>query len=99
MNCKALGTRARINKSRVSRLVHDLISRGLVEMQGCVADQRQSVVRLTANGRQFYEECSPLVLEIARQVEEAIEPSDREPFARALLKLTEQSERLASGRW
>lgn len=96
MNCKQLGAHAGMNKSRVSRVVHDLVTRQLIEMRSDTADQRKSIVGLTADGQRLYKECSPLVINTAAQIEEAIEPNDREAFMRVLLRLTERAKRLAS---
>jgi hypothetical protein len=38
------------------------------------------------------------LMELCRRIEEAIEPTDREAFDRALMKLTQRAKQLASKR-
>jgi DNA-binding MarR family transcriptional regulator len=57
-------------------------------------DRRAVFLRLTAQGQQVYRDGWPLLVAQARQIEEAIEPEDREAFNRTLLKLTEKAKQL-----
>jgi len=96
LNGKQVGAHTGMHKTNVSRIVHGLIARNLIESNYRPRDQRAMYLRLTVEGQQRYRECSPLVMELARHLEDAIELEDREAFTRVLLKLTERAKYLAS---
>src|SRR4051812_20567093 len=93
LNSKEVGVHACMQKTNVSRAVKELVARDLIETRQSPLDKRVLHLRLTSQGRQLYQESSPLLTELARRFEEAIEPSDREAFDRALTKLAGRAKR------
>lgn len=94
LNGKQVGVHTGMHKTAVSRIAHDLAARRLIERQASPVDQREVHLRLTAQGEQIYREGWPVLVAQARQIEEAIEPADREAFNRALLKLAGRAKQL-----
>ena len=60
------------------------------------ADLRESFLSLTPAGRQIYDDLTPIALNFAKRLEDAIAPGDRPAFERAMQSLTERSATLTS---
>ena len=67
LRMKELARRTVLTRSRVSKLVDELVGRGLVERGDDPADRRSSVVAITAAGRRALKKGAPIYLDgIAR---------------------------------
>jgi DNA-binding MarR family transcriptional regulator len=55
-----LGQRAVVSRSRVSRVVDELVSAGLVERRANPSDRRSAIAALTASGRSRFRRAAPV---------------------------------------
>jgi DNA-binding MarR family transcriptional regulator len=95
MTGKAIGNRSTMHKTKVSRAVATLQERKLLTRRANRADLREAFLTLTPAGRAIYEQATPIALDFARRLMDAIDPSDRGVLIRALSKLTDQAEKLS----
>ena len=96
MTGKAIGAHSHMHKTKVSRAVAMLEKRKLLMRRVNRSDLRESFLSLTPEGRAIYEDLAPGATAFARHLSEAIEPADREAFARALQRLIERAKPLAA---
>jgi DNA-binding MarR family transcriptional regulator len=96
MTGKAIGAHSHMHKTKVSRAVALLERRKLVTRRANRADLRESFLTLTPTGRAMYDDLAPIALEFAKRLSEAIEPTDRAAFERAVDRLTQRSAELAA---
>lgn len=82
MTARNIGARTHMHKTKVSRAVGDLLTRGLIDRHENEADRREAFVRLSAAGRDVYEIIAPLGLAYQRRLVEGIAPEDMEALAR-----------------
>ncbi len=59
---KAIGAHSRMHKTKVSRAVLDLETRGLLSRSANPADKREAFLSLTGAGEAVYREIAPLAL-------------------------------------
>ena len=85
-----------MHKTKVSRAVALLEKRKLLARRANRADLRESFLTLTPAGRAMYDDLAPIALQFTKRLSEAIEPSDRTAFERAVDRLTARSAELAS---
>lgn len=97
MTGKAIGLHSQMHKTKVSRAVALLERRKMVARRANREDLREAFLSLTPSGEDIYREAAPIALDFARQLLEVVEPADRAALDRALQRLTERSEQLASG--
>ncbi|HWV55121.1 MarR family winged helix-turn-helix transcriptional regulator [Pseudorhodoplanes sp.] len=95
MTGKAIGEHSHMHKTKVSRAVALLEKRKLVVRRVNRADLRESLLSLTPEGRAIYDDLAPGAVGFARHLLEAIDPADRDAFARALERLIERAKPLA----
>jgi DNA-binding MarR family transcriptional regulator len=95
MTGKAVGEHSHMHKTKVSRAVALLEKRKLLERRVNRSDLRESFLSLTPEGRAIYDDLAPGAVSFARQLIEAIDPADRDAFARALQCLIERAKPLA----
>ena len=95
MTGKAIGEHSHMHKTKVSRAVALLEKRKLLVRRVNRSDLRESFLSLTPEGRAIYDDLAPGAMALARHLTEAIDPADREPFARALERLIERAKPLA----
>jgi len=95
MTGKAVGEHSHMHKTKVSRAVALLEKRKLVMRRVNRSDLRESFLSLTPEGRAIYEELAPGAAAFAQYLVEAIDPGDRDAFARALQCLIERAKPLA----
>lgn len=79
-----------MHKTKVSRAVTTLRGRSLISSNGDPGDLRSVYLILTPEGRQVYNECASIMIDLARRIEDAIDPGDRDSFERVLRKLVAQ---------
>jgi DNA-binding MarR family transcriptional regulator len=96
MTGKAVGARSHMHKTKVSRAVALLEKRRLIMRRTNRADLRESFLSLTPAGRQIYDDLTPIALDFAKRLDDAIAPADRPAFDRAMQSLTERSATLAA---
>ncbi|ESR22909.1 hypothetical protein N177_4046 [Lutibaculum baratangense AMV1] len=87
--------RGRMHKTKVSRTVSELESRGLVSRRVSQVDMRVAHLSLTTQGRALYERIVPLAAEFAEGLADGVGEDDMEALERALEAITEQAEKLA----
>jgi DNA-binding MarR family transcriptional regulator len=68
VSSKQIGAHSRMHKTKVSRAVAELESRGLVQRAANPGDKREAIVALTADGAATYREIVPLALAYERDV-------------------------------
>jgi DNA-binding MarR family transcriptional regulator len=96
MTGKEIGAHSHMHKTKVSRAVAELEKRKFLSRRTNRADQRESLLSLTAAGRSIYEELAPSALEFTKRLVEVVEPRDRAAFDRALKQLSERSAALVA---
>ena len=96
MTGKAVGAHSHMHKTKVSRAVALLEKRKMVMRRTNRADLRESFLSLTPAGRQIYDDLTPIALDFAKRLQDAIAPSDRAAFERAMQSLTERSATLTA---
>jgi DNA-binding MarR family transcriptional regulator len=89
----AFGARNRMHKTRVSRAVAALLSRGLVQRTASLIDMRQAPLQLSARGEQLYSQIAPLAREYLARLENELSSEERAALDRSLTRLTERSRR------
>lgn len=95
MTGKAIGSHSHMHKTKVSRAVALLEKRRLVIRRVNRSDLREAFLSLTPEGRAIYDDLAPGAVSFARHLIEAIDPADRDAFARALQRLIERAKPLA----
>lgn len=95
MTAKDIGTHSRMHKTKVSRAVASLESKGLVERQPNIEDMRESFLELTSKGRKIYTDLIPDALAFSRALVASLSSEEQESLERILEQLTETSFRLA----
>jgi DNA-binding MarR family transcriptional regulator len=86
----AFGIRNRMHKTRVSRAVSALSSRGLVQRTASLADMRQAPLRLSSQGMQLYNQIAPLARDYLARLENELSSEERTTLDRSLTQLTER---------
>lgn len=95
MTGKAVGAHSHMHKTKVSRAVALLEKRKWLVRRVNRSDLREAFLSLTPEGRAIYEDLAPGAVAFARHIVEAIDPADRDAFARALQQIIRHSKPLA----
>jgi DNA-binding MarR family transcriptional regulator len=93
---KALGAKNQMHKTKVSRVVAELLKRELVARRPNQIDLREAFLELTPHGKGLYDECAPLAVEFVMRLGTAISPEDRQVLDRSLTRLAERAQKLIS---
>lgn len=96
MTGKAVGEHTHMHKTKVSRAVALLEKNKFLVRRVNRSDLRESFLSLTPEGRAVYDDLAPGAVAFARHLIEAIDPADRDAFARALQQLIRRSKPLAA---
>ncbi len=96
LTAKALGARCHMHKTKVSRHIARLLERNLISRSTNPVDQRQAFLCLTPLGQELYGKCAPIAADFSRQLEDAVDASDRKIFDRCLTKIVAQTWHLRS---
>ena len=84
-----LSTGVLVSKSRVTRLMNDMVEKGYVTREKATDDRRVTFALLTATGRAEFERASSVfAASFDRHFAENIAPADRENLTRILSQLT-----------
>ena len=78
---------AALDKVQVSRAVAGLIQMGLVARQIDAADRRNSVLNMTASGREIYDQIVPEALEFEANLKDGFSDAEAHQLDALLLKL------------
>ena len=86
-----LGDRVVLSRTRVSRIVDDLVGSGLVERVANPADGRSSFAQLTEKGRAELRRAAPTYLAgIERHFLDLLDPRERKVLSTALRRVAER---------
>lgn len=97
LTARDIGELAQMHKTKVSRAVTELESRGLISRSENRQDRRESFVSLTPPGLRIYRQIVPLALAFQARWTEGIAPDELKAFERVLSTLTERGRLLAGG--
>lgn len=81
-----------MHKTKVSRAVAALESRGLIERRENAADKREAILRLRPEGRRIYRDLVPRALAFTAELEAVLSAADRHALDAVLLKLTTRAQ-------
>lgn len=87
MSLKSLAREANIDKSRASKSVASLTSRGLIERKTDEQDGRGIQLSLSPKGQELYAEVFPQALSRNNEILDALSPAEKELFDTILDKL------------
>jgi DNA-binding MarR family transcriptional regulator len=96
MTGKSIGAHSHMHKTKVSRAVALLEKRKLLTRKANRDDLREALLTLTPAGRAMYDDLAPIALDFANRLSDAVAPSDRAAFDRAIDQLTDRSADLAA---
>lgn len=74
-------------KNTLSRAIHNLVRRGLIERAARKDDRRSFHLRLTAQGRAVYDEALPFFVQMQDDMLRALAPAERERLSVLLAKV------------
>jgi DNA-binding MarR family transcriptional regulator len=97
LTSRDIGELSQMHKTKVSRAVTELDSRGLVMRSENRNDRREAFVELSAPGRRIYDEIVPMALAFEQRLLDGISPDERTTFERVLATLTERGRLLSAG--
>jgi DNA-binding MarR family transcriptional regulator len=97
LTARDIGELAQMHKTKVSRAVTELESRGLISRSENRQDKRESFVSLTPPGLRIYRQIVPLALAFEARWTDGIAPEELKVFERVLSTLTERGRLLAGG--
>lgn len=87
LSAREVAERTAMDKVAVSRAVAELMRDGRVRRATADHDKRQSVLSLTAKGREVYDEVAPLALTHERRLLAHLDAEEREWLGRIIAKL------------
>lgn len=97
LTSRDIGEHSRMHKTKVSRAVTELESRGWVERSENRADRREAFVALSGPGRRIYEQIVPMALAFEQRMMAGIGEEDRKTFEAVLALLIERGRLLSAG--
>lgn len=97
LTSRDIGELSQMHKTKVSRAVSELDTRGLVERSENRDDRREAFVALSAPGRRIYDEIVPMALAFEQRLLDGISSEERTSFERVLATLTERGRLLSAG--
>lgn len=89
-----LAERATLDRARLSKAIRSLQIKQLVVRTAMPGDHRRALVRLSESGWAVVRELHPLIVEINARVLSVLDETTRAMLDDALLRLTEQAERV-----
>lgn len=97
LTSRDIGELSQMHKTKVSRAVTELDSRGLVIRSENKSDRREAFVELSGPGRRIYDEIVPMALAFEQRLLDGISAEERTTFERVLATLTERGRLLSAG--
>lgn len=95
MTATEIGTHAQMHKTKVSRAVSGLATRGYVLRERNSADQREALLQLTDEGRRVYDELVPSARAFNKALESMLTDDEKALLRSMLDRLTSRSRDLA----
>ncbi len=97
LTSRDIGEHSRMHKTKVSRAVTELESRGWIARSENRSDRREAFVALTGPGRRIYEQIVPMALAFEERMMAGISPEDRRTFESVVALLIERGRLLSAG--
>jgi DNA-binding MarR family transcriptional regulator len=97
LTSRDIGEQSRMHKTKVSRAVNELESRGWIERSENRSDRREAFVTLTGPGRRIYEQIVPMALSFEQRMMDGISEADRRTFEAVVALLVERGRVLSAG--
>lgn len=97
LTSRDIGELAQMHKTKVSRAVGELSTRGFVSRAANRADRRETFIALTPAGARLYAQIAPLALAFQQRWIAGISGEEMRVFERVLSVLTERGRHLAGG--
>jgi DNA-binding MarR family transcriptional regulator len=97
LTSRDIGEQSRMHKTKVSRAVNELESRGWIERSENRSDRREAFVTLTGPGRRIYEQIVPMALSFEQRMMDGISEADRRTFESVVALLVERGRVLSAG--
>ncbi len=97
LTARDIGELSHMHKTKVSRAVRELGSRGLVERIPNRDDMREAFVSLSPPGRRIYDQVVPMALAFENRLLDDIPVAEMQAFERVLSILTERVRVLSAG--
>ena len=97
-SAKAIGATFHMQKAKMSRGVAGLLRRKLVSTELHRKDRRLVELQLTPQGEALYRSCATAAADVARELERALEPAEREALVRGLERLAKAASKLELAR-
>jgi DNA-binding MarR family transcriptional regulator len=95
MTAKDVGAHSRMHKTKVSRAVTALETKGLIEREPNEADMREAFLALTGRGLRVYQDLVPRALAFERALDKSLGPGERAHLDAILRRLEERAQELA----
>ena len=97
LTSRDIGEHSRMHKTKVSRAVNELESRGWVARSENRSDRREAFVALSPPGRRIYEQIVPMALAFEKRLMAGIGDEDSKTFETVLALLIERGRLLSAG--
>jgi len=94
MSPSTLSQRVHIDQARVSKIITDVIAKGLLQRVEHPDDRRRASVSVTLAGKQLYAELFPQLAEINRRIMAALDESEALALEQCLQKLTDNAQKI-----
>lgn len=98
LSSTALAEHVCMDTPTVSRVLRQLVKRGLVEMKPDPEDRRCDRLQLTAKGQKLHERLRPALEELRAGIARGLSADDRRTLAALLQKVIENANAVDSGR-
>jgi DNA-binding MarR family transcriptional regulator len=95
MTAKQVGTHSRMHKTKVSRAVAALETKGLIEREANAEDMREAFLALTGRGLRVYQDLAPRALAFERALDKTLGSGERAHLDAVLRRLEERAQELA----
>jgi DNA-binding MarR family transcriptional regulator len=89
-----VGQHSHMHKTKVSRAVAELMNRKLLEKMANPKDKREAILKLSAAGRQMYEQIVPLAQAYETQLLARLDATDSAKLDDLLAKLLHEAEQI-----
>jgi DNA-binding MarR family transcriptional regulator len=90
-SAKVIGATFHMQKAKVSRAVSALLRRKLIAATPHRSDRRLIELEITPQGEALYRRCAGAAMDVARELESALEPTEREALVHGLERLAKAS--------
>lgn len=94
MSPSMLSQRTHIEQARVSKIITDVIAKGLLQRLEHPDDRRRASVTVTPAGKRLYAELFPQLAEINRRIMAALDESEALVLEQCLQKLTDRAQKI-----